>query len=103
MIYTYADNMFGELRRDKWLRGLPCDQFIERLAYYMAEVNALHPFREGNGRTQQVFFEELARRARYEINFSNVTPDELLEADIAAYNKDYAPIIALLNKRIVKH
>ena len=67
-----------------------------------AEVNTLHPFREGNGRTQRVFFEELARRARYEINFSNVTPDELLKADIAAYYKDYAPMIDLLEQRIVK-
>ena len=102
MIYEYADNMFGKLRNEKWLRGLPREKFIDRLAYYMAEVNALHPFREGNGRTQRVFFEELARRARYEINFSNVTPDELLEADIAAYNKDYAPMVALLEHRIVK-
>ena len=102
MIYEYADNMFGKLRNEKWLRGLPRGKFIDRLAYYMAEVNALHPFREGNGRTQRVFFDELARRARYEINFSNVTPNELLEADIAAYNKDYAPMVALLEYRIVK-
>ena len=102
MIYTYADDMFGKLRNEKWLRGLPRDRFIDRFAYYMAEVNALHPFREGNGRTQRVFFEELARRARYEINFSNVAPTELLTADIAAYEKDYAPMIDLLDRRIVK-
>ena len=102
IIYTYAENMFNKLRIEKWLRGLPRDVFISRMAYYMAEVNALHPFREGNGRTQRVFFEELARRARYEVNFGNTEPDLLLAADIAAYNKNYEPMIALLDQKIVK-
>ena len=101
MIYTYADKMFDKLRNEKWLRSLSRDVFIERLAYYMAEVNALHPFREGNGRMQRVFFEELARRARYEVNFGNTEPDKLLAADIAAYNKDFAPMIAVLDQEIV--
>jgi len=101
MIYTFADNLFGKLRGEKWLRGLPRDKFIDRLAYYMAEINTLHAFREGNGRTQHVFFEELGRRARYEINFGNVEPEQLLEADIAAYNKDYAPMLALLDGKII--
>jgi cell filamentation protein len=101
MIYTYADNVFGKLQSEKWLRGLQREQFIERMAYYMAEINALHPFREGNGRTQRVFFEELARRARYEVNFGNTEPDKLLEADIAAYNKDYTLLTTLLNHKIL--
>ena len=102
MIYTYAENMFSKLRSEKWLRGLSRDVFIARMAYYMAEVNALHPFREGNGRTQRVFFEELARRAHYEINFGNTEPDKLLAADIDAYNKNYEPMITLLDQEIVK-
>jgi len=64
----------------------------------MTEINILHPFRDGNGRTQRVFFGELARRAKYGLEFSATNPKALLEADIAAYNKDYAPIIAILSK-----
>ena len=64
----------------------------------MGEINALHSFREGNGRTQRVFFTELSRRAKYEIDFSKIKPGELLEADIAAYNKDYFMLTALLDK-----
>jgi cell filamentation protein len=101
MIRTYADNVFAKLRNEKWLRGLPRERFIERMAYFTAEINTLHPFREGNGRTQRLFFTELARRARYELSFGNVTPDELLDADIAAYEKDYAPLIELLDEKIV--
>jgi len=101
VIYTFADNLFGKLRSEKWLRGLPREKFIERLAYYISEVNTLHPFREGNGRTQRVFFEELGRRARSEINFGNATPDELLDAVVEAYNKNYKPMILLLKDKIV--
>jgi cell filamentation protein len=101
LILTYAENIFGKLKSEKWLRGLERELFIERLVYFMGEVNALHPFREGNGRTQRMLFTELGRRAKYIVDFGNTVGDELLEADIAAYNKDYAPMIALLNQKIV--
>jgi fido (protein-threonine AMPylation protein) len=34
--------------------------FTERLTYYLGEINAIHPFREGNGRAQRAFFRQLA-------------------------------------------
>lgn len=102
VIPVYADNTFGKLRGEKWLRGLERTVFIERLAYYMAELNALHPFREGNGRTQRAFFAELARRARYGLDFSATDPDALLEADINAYNRDYALLTTILDNAVVR-
>jgi cell filamentation protein len=45
----------GELRDDNMLRGMGRDQFIDRLTYYYDSFNYIHPFREGNGRTQRVF------------------------------------------------
>jgi len=101
MIYTYADNLFSKLRSDKWLRGMLRAEFISQMAFYMAEINTLHPFRDGNGRTQRVFFEELARRARYRLNFGNINIDELLKADIAAYQKNYSPLIKILDDIVV--
>ena len=100
MIPTYAESIFGKLRDEKWMVGLKKEDFIQRLAYYMGEINALHPFREGNGRTQRIFFIELARRGGYKLNFSQITPSELLEADIAAYKKDYSLLISLLEKML---
>jgi cell filamentation protein len=100
MIPEYAKNTFGKLRQENWLRGLTRDDFIKRLAYFMSEVNALHPFREGNGRTQRVFFEELARRAKYNFDFGKISPDELLKADISAYEKDYSLLEVLLDRMI---
>lgn len=101
MIPSYADNIFGKLKQEKWLRGLEREDFVKRLAYFMGEVNALHPFRDGNGRTQRIFFAELARRAKCELDFSVVKPDELLQADIAAYEKDYSLLEKLLNTMLI--
>lgn len=46
----------------------------------------LHPFREGNGRTQRIFIAQLIRHAGYEINFSNIDTDDLMLATIQAAN-----------------
>ena len=47
-------------------------------------MNMLHPFREGNGRTQRLFFTLLIRRAGYEIDFERCDMDELMIATIYA-------------------
>lgn len=41
----------------------------ERLAYYLGEINMIHPFREGNGRTQRIYIEQLClNNGRFEID-----------------------------------
>ena len=61
--YSYAADLFSRLKAERFLAGLPRGEFIGRMAFYIAEINALHPFREGNGRTQRVFANQLARSA----------------------------------------
>lgn len=58
-----AAAIFGSLNGERNLRGLVRSTFLDRLAHYLGEVNALHPFREGNGRAQRAFFDQLARDA----------------------------------------
>ncbi len=58
-IESSAAVIFRELRDEDCLRGLDRGIFVGRLAYYLGEVNALHPFREGNGRAQRAFFGQL--------------------------------------------
>ena len=64
----------------------------------MGELNAIHPFREGNGRTVRLYFQQLAKKAGYKLKFSNVTKDELLNADISAFNREYELLITVLGK-----
>ncbi len=59
------------------------------MAYYFSEVNALHPFREGNGRCQREFARTLALNAGYVINFANVNSEEMLKASEDSFLCDY--------------
>lgn len=69
-----------ELRQESWLRGLPFEDFIDRSAYYFAELNYIHPFREGNGRATREFMRQLFDYNGYEIMWNAVPTDRLLEA-----------------------
>lgn len=64
------------------MRGLEFEKAIERLAYYITELNVLHPFREGNGRTQREFIRSLALEAGIYIDFTQVDPAIMLKAMI---------------------
>jgi cell filamentation protein len=62
--------MFDNLSKEKYLYELEKTKFTDRLAYYMGEVNALHPFREGIGRTCREFFRQLSLNANYVLDFA---------------------------------
>ncbi len=56
--------MFGELRKEQHLGDLDTAQFCKRAAFYIGELNAIHPFCDGNRRTQCEFIRQLALRNR---------------------------------------
>ena len=64
--------------------GLGRGRFIRAVAEFYHDLNMLHPFREGNGRTQRLFFTLLIERAGYHIDFSAQDTDELMLATIYA-------------------
>ena len=51
-IAVAAAPIFAALAREKHLEGLAPPAFSARAAHYLGEVNALHPFREGNRRAK---------------------------------------------------
>jgi fido (protein-threonine AMPylation protein) len=65
-------NALGEqLKRENNLKGLPTPEaFAERAAYYFDHYNHVHAFREGNGRTLQAAFAEIAYQAGYRVDFN---------------------------------
>lgn len=91
-----VDGIFAELRQENLLDDLNEQEYIARLAHYYSEVNILHPFREGNGRTQRAFFTLLAARTNQIIAWDRMDIDENLQASIAAYNGDESRLIRLL-------
>jgi cell filamentation protein len=96
-IESYAADVFGGLAREKHLRGLSRDDFVDRVTHYYAEVNAIHPFREGNGRTQRAFFGQLSRDAERPIDWTGLDGDENIAASIASLRGDNGPLQATLD------
>ena len=99
-IESYATGIHRQLAAENYLQGLGRQGLIDRLAYYMGEINALHPFREGNGRTQRVYFHQLAEQAGYNLDFDRISQQEILAADIAAFHQDYSPLKELLERSL---
>lgn len=77
-----SDKIFHRLKALHYLKGLPFSQFIDELTDIYCSLNLLHPFREGNGRTERVFITQLIRENGYTINFSEMDKDLLMIATI---------------------
>jgi cell filamentation protein len=97
-----AKRIFNELAFDHKLRNLDFSQFVDRLVYYSSEINVLHPFREGNGRTLREFIRQLAAINGYSIRWQLVPPDVLLKADINAFYKQYNPLKNAYSRILIK-
>lgn len=81
--------IFDKLREENYLIGTQPVDICEKLAYYLGEINVIHPFREGNGRAQRVFLESLAQVAGYHVDFTSVSGPEMIEASALAFDCDY--------------
>ena len=81
-IEEQASRIFKRLRKHNYFKGLPHDTFVEEIADFYCATNILHPFREGNGRTQRVFLIQLSRSAGYDISFADIDTELLMIATI---------------------
>jgi len=99
-IATAAATVFEKLERERHLVGLDSQSFCSRAAFYFGEINALHPVREGNGRTQREFFSHLANARGYYIAWEYVNQTEMLRASIESFHGDFAQLTAILRRII---
>lgn len=83
-IESQASRIFGRLKSRNYFKGLEHSEFVDEIVDFYCVTNDLHPFREGNGRTQRAFLTQLIRNAGYEINFSEIDTDLLMIATIQA-------------------
>ena len=83
------DRLLNSLKSENYLLGLSKEYFVKRLAYYMAEINVLHPFREGNGRTIREFIRQLAFKNGYNLNWSKDDPKKIFDATIKSTINTY--------------
>jgi len=95
--------VFTELRNENHLKGLSIDDFINRLSHYYDQLNYIHPFREGNGRVQRIFWSRMARDAGYKIDWSMIAGDENDEASrMAAVQNDISGLEAMFRRIVTR-
>jgi cell filamentation protein len=83
---------------ERHLRDLPRDEFAERLTHYYAEINAVHPFREGNGRAQRAFLRQLALDAGHTLAWEHLDSKVLVYASQRSLQGDNLPMRDLIEK-----
>ncbi len=91
--------LLNNLKKENYLEGLDRPQISSRIAYYWAELNVLHPFREGNGRTTREFLRQLLLKNNFVFNLKNANSKDLLDACIKSI-VDTSYLEELLNKCI---
>lgn len=100
-IQDAAQYVFAELAKENNLKGLDRSDFVKRLAHYYDQLNFIHPFREGNGRTQRIFWTRVAQDAGYDIDWDGVVGDENDEASrLAAEEMNLSALEAMFAKII---
>jgi len=95
-IESYAPKITGPLAREQFLQNLDPQEFSERAGYDLGELNALHPFREGNGRAIREFVGQLARGAGYNIDWTRAERSEMTRASTEAYYGDHSRMSRLI-------
>jgi cell filamentation protein len=96
-IEPYLTRVLSDLAQDDFLRGLPRQEFVERLTHYYAELNAVHPFRDGNGRTLRASLGQLAHDAGYRIAWERIVGERNNRASAASLRGDNGPLQAMLD------
>jgi len=99
-IESAANDIFNKLARENWLKGLDADALSKRLAHYLSEINALHPFREGNGRVQRIFISQLSQSAGYQLDYSDLEQEQIYRAMELAFNGDESILANLILERL---
>jgi cell filamentation protein len=99
-IESGSASIFKQLAEEKHLAGLGPDAFSDRAAHYLGELNALHPFREGNGRAQREFISHLGQTNGYYIAWEDVKRADMLQASIESFKGDTSKLAALIRANL---
>ena len=96
-IDDYANEIFNGLKESNYFINCTYDEKIEKLADLFGDINALHPFREGNGRTQREFIEELAKINGVNLDLTQIGQKKMIEASHMSMLGDNSLLIELFN------
>ena len=84
-----------------YLKGLSARAFADKAGEIIGDLNYVHPFREGNGRTQALYLEALARQAGHPIDLTRLVRESWMEASKAAHAGRYEPFADCINAALL--
>jgi cell filamentation protein len=97
------DKRFADIGTGDTLRGLTRDEFFDRLGNHINEMNAIHPFREGNGRTMRHHAAQLARDAGHPIRIASIDKTAWMDASRHGFlTGDHRPMAAVLAEAAIR-
>ncbi|OTG98955.1 putative adenosine monophosphate-protein transferase Fic [Acinetobacter sp. ANC 4973] len=101
-IEVEANKLFKQLQSQNYFQHLEQQQLIIQLADFYCELNVIHPFREGNGRTQRIFFEHLLAYCGYGVDWSQIESQERwIQANIEGFYGHLDGLVQIFNECIV--
>ena len=87
----------------RWqFKGTTPVEFATKATHFLAELNAIHPFREGNGRTQLIFLTLLAETAGHSPDLKRLEPDQIMNAMIESFGRDETLLAQVIYRLIDK-
>jgi cell filamentation protein len=93
--------LFGELRKNSHFRGQSVGEFSQKASHFLTELNAIHPFREGNGRSQLALLTLLAEGAEHPLSLNNLDPNEMLTAMMTGFSGKEAGLRKLIEMMVL--
>jgi cell filamentation protein len=96
-----TENLFQTIRGGGAFFGKSGQEFVGAAARFLGELNAIHPFREGNGRSQLAFMGLIASAAGHPLKFERLDKSTFLPAMIESYFRKYYALNSELEKLLI--
>ncbi len=101
-IETGMADVHRRIVENHYLQELHPAEFAQKAGEIIGDLNYVHPFREGNGRTQLQYLDQLAEQAGYKLEVIRIQPAHWLQASREAHNNDYRLMIHCIEHAIAK-
>lgn len=101
-ISSYAEEIFNNYYKECINTKNNKEEFIKTLAKNYGDLNALHPFREGNGRTQREFARLICLNCGYDFDLRKTKHDEMLKASKLSFDKGDNTLFEEIFKKAIK-
>ena len=95
-----AEKLFKKLRLKRYFENLSRGELVISAARFYSDLNALHPFRDGNGRAQRILFEHIIFNCGFTVSWEGVSQNEWLEANIEGFHSSNMKLELVFSKCI---